>query len=153
MPRRDKHLEIGITLALILVALLILTDEDQKRSLLELIGAALGVLVGALLPDILEPATTPRHRKTCHSVAVLAGNGALIVTPPAAMLKWRESLRRRAAQFRAQREALPPEHPGRTELWLYQVGCHVLSGISIGLPVGYVSHLMADSKTSPLPPI
>lgn len=31
--------------------------------------------VGALcanLPDILEPATSPNHRKTCHSVALAA---------------------------------------------------------------------------------
>lgn len=37
-----------------------------------LVGAALlGALFG-ILPDEIEPATSPRHRKTAHSMALLA---------------------------------------------------------------------------------
>lgn len=49
---------------------------DNKKSCTPFFGAALGSL-SATLPDLLEPATNPRHRQFFHSVAFAAIVGGL----------------------------------------------------------------------------
>lgn len=54
--------------------------------------AAIGGVLGGMLPDILEPATSPNHRGVAHSWVVLLGLGILGV------LLWRNRDRVNLAQ-------------------------------------------------------
>lgn len=66
MPNRETHAELGILAG---AGIYLLSKKSQKeiptqRGVLtsSLIGLSLGIL-----PDLLEPATNPNHRKFCHS--------------------------------------------------------------------------------------
>lgn len=105
------------------------------------LGGAVAGQLGGRLPDMLEPADHPKHRGRCHSLAagrlVLSGvTGAEVLTAP---------LVRCAQARRAEREALPRNHPGRATLWLQEIGLFLLAGAVAGFLMGYLSHLAADA--------
>jgi membrane-bound metal-dependent hydrolase YbcI (DUF457 family) len=81
MPNFKKHAAVGASVGLGLVAIANLiqqnnrgkTDPYYKFDWSELIakslaGASIGAFCG-VLPDLLEPATCPQHRKFFHSIA------------------------------------------------------------------------------------
>jgi membrane-bound metal-dependent hydrolase YbcI (DUF457 family) len=76
MPRAKEHLIIGAVAAAATNALLQtlegIGDPHHKFDWGELLTCAgIGGMV-ALIPDVLEPATTPNHRQIFHSVACAA---------------------------------------------------------------------------------
>jgi hypothetical protein len=79
MPRRQQHVENSATATAFAACVADLAVQDARqrvdpRGRLDL-GRTLTLTVGAYVvgsvsgtwPDILEPATTPRHREFCHS--------------------------------------------------------------------------------------
>lgn len=56
------------------IALAVTDQNDSEQAASPLLGG-LGGLVGGKLPDIFEPATSPNHRRFCHSVAFAVGVG------------------------------------------------------------------------------
>ena len=62
---REVHLTISI------VVLAIFFFLFKQFEILQYYGYALAICLGAVLPDFLEPAKTPRHRKFFHSVKLL----------------------------------------------------------------------------------
>lgn len=146
MPDRQTHLDAAIAVG-VLAALLASKADTPWALLAEIGGTIAGSVLGGILPDVLEPGTSSWHRKSFHSVTALSGTAGLAVSPPEEITAFRKRLRQRAATLRAQRETLPPGHAKRTDFWLAEMGCHVVAGASVGLPVGYVSHLLLDGRS------
>src|SRR3712207_237534 len=72
MPGRRTHTEVGTAVGLV-VGLYHSHDEQGFAWLTEVVGAAWGGSVGGRMPDILEPALSPCHRGSAHSVLALLG--------------------------------------------------------------------------------
>lgn len=79
MPRRPHHIESSATATALVAGVIDLAVQDARRHAdplyqpdlartlsLGLVGYAIGAVSGTW-PDVLEPATTPRHREFCHS--------------------------------------------------------------------------------------
>jgi len=76
MPNAKTHLIIGgVTGAAVNVQLQLdrlSADPNGRFDWSELLVCTAAAATAALLPDLLEPATTPNHRAFCHSVAAAA---------------------------------------------------------------------------------
>ena len=83
MPNKEEHLKTAAIAGFILGGLASLARNKGETDFITIVGemVAEGLItatftsIGGLLPDILEPATDPNHRKFFHSVAVLLGIG------------------------------------------------------------------------------
>lgn len=150
MPRRDVHLRasslVGIGAAIVTAPPVVGGQAGAYFA-----GTFVGARYGGCLPDLLEPATNPRHRAFFHSLATLSEVARLNVFPPLALIEARKALIDRAASLRTQRESLPLDNPNRSSLWLEDMACCFVAGLSVGVLVGYLTHLLQDANTSPLP--
>jgi len=72
MPNRPTHQTVGALAGGAMAAARAHGVEDSQF-LAETIGGIVGGWVGGVLPDILEPATSPHHRKVMHSVVAAGG--------------------------------------------------------------------------------
>lgn len=72
MACKKEHLNFGLFTAVVLVIIYIFAEKP--RNLVEIILNGLIILcsgvIGSLLPDILEPAYNPFHRKSFHSLMI-----------------------------------------------------------------------------------
>jgi membrane-bound metal-dependent hydrolase YbcI (DUF457 family) len=125
---------------------LVCAPKNQKplNNLAEVVGGALGGVVGSRLPDVLEPAIHSFHRSTFHSVAtagtITYGMAQKQVSPADALRKLADEAAQRAAILKANGQpALQDE--------LLELLLHVAAGVVSGLPAGYVSHLACDMTT------
>lgn len=143
MPSTKTHAIIG-TGAGSLVAFLASQDLPPEARMAISIGGALGGRAGGRVPDALEPAIHSWHRSFFHSAAVGAG---VFQTTRVPVMELVNNLLKRAAAIRQQRRELGSGHPDHTILWLQEFGLYFYSGLLIGLPVGYLSHLIADLGT------
>ena len=71
MPNRRTHIDAG-AIAGTATALVMAREQSGAILLAELAGGMLGGALGGAMPDVLEPATSPNHRKLAHSL-VTAG--------------------------------------------------------------------------------
>lgn len=133
MPDRTTHHVLGVVAGTAAAAFHARTELSDHH-LLEVLGGAIGGLVGGQLPDWIEPATSPRHREAAHSVVLLC---VLVATRLAsAQSTCREHAR--AA------DASALQGPGAR----FQAGVwRALAGFLVGVQAGYVSHLVADGVT------
>ena len=136
MANRKAHVLIGAAAGGLLSYWLARQSGSPNPFAEGLGGAFTGALLG-LAPDLIEPATSPSHRGTAHSLAAgalvlsgLRGLGELAVT-------------RRARAFVAARRAAAYGHDPAAAAFN---DCFV-SGLLLGPVPGYVSHLMADAAT------
>jgi hypothetical protein len=154
MPNARTH-QAAATLVGVGAGLYTARNVQQADAVLARIaGSVLAANLAAALPDLLEPGVHSWHRKSCHSIAALAGATRLAVKVPQRVVLWLSERENAAARLRAAREALPPDHADRFWLWLSEMIEHMLIGAAIGAPAGYASHLVLDG-CSPrgLPPI
>ena len=143
MPNAKAHAIIG-TGSGSLVAFLCSNDLPPEARLTMTLGGALGGYAGGRTPDSLEPAVHAWHRSFFHSAAVGAG---VLQTTVAPIKTWVDELLGKAAGVRERRVQLGPEHPDHAALWLQEFGLYFLCGLVIGVPVGYLSHLIVDAGT------
>ncbi len=143
MPNARTHAVIG-TGSGSLVAFLRSQDLPTEARLAMTFGGALGGYAGGRLPDVLEPAIHAWHRSFFHSAATGAGVFQATAVPIKA---WVAELLAKAAEIRALRLQLGPQHPDHATLQTQECGLYFLSGFVIGLPAGYLSHLIADAGT------
>lgn len=68
MPNGPVHEALGVVTALAVTAY---DKKEASHPWINPITAIPAGMVLGKLPDLLEPATSPNHRKFCHSVAVL----------------------------------------------------------------------------------
>lgn len=142
MPNKNEHYRVaamtgpGFTF-------LKATSQGRQLSASEALGSLVSSAITSRLPDALEPATHPNHRRMFHSVAFL---GALtIFVLPKIEAACQEQLR--LAEVCKQKAAFSFWQQQREE-WLKQARWHELcAGFLSGLVPGYASHLLADSQT------
>src|SRR4029077_15964815 len=153
MSNRKTHLAAGAVVG-VGVGVYTARNVDGWPALARILGAVLGSVAGAALPDVVEPALHSWHRRSFHSWGALAGTAGVTLGPPVAARRWIADREAAAGGCRVQRAALPLDDTERAGLWRAHVFEHFLIAAALGLPAGYASHLMLDA-VSPrgLPPI
>lgn len=133
MPNGPTHRRMG-ALAGGVAALYHARDEPLRGACLETLGGVFGGVLGSMLPDRLDPPTSPRHRGAYHSVLLLIALSQLVLETQ------RSACRARA--HKALRVGLgAPEPTFASDAWLFA------SGFITGVQWGYLSHLGADLMT------
>jgi membrane-bound metal-dependent hydrolase YbcI (DUF457 family) len=141
MPNRDMHLHAGaITGAF--AALVMVQGEADTLALAEIAGGLIGGALGGLAPDLLEPATSPHHRKLAHSMVTA---GALTL---AKVAEWQAGCRRNCAGHTARASTLPPGSTQRRDAEASALMWSIAAGLIVGFASGYASHLALDAATS-----
>lgn len=153
MPDRKTHFGAGVLVG-VGVGVYTARNLEGWPVVARILGAVLGSVAGATLPDALEPAVHSWHRRSFHSWGALAGTAGVTLGPPIAVRSWIAERDAAAERCRARRGALPLNHPERTGLWLAEMLEHFLIAAAVGLPAGYASHLVLDAGSSRgLPPV
>ena len=141
MPNRRTHTEVGAITG-VATALFLAKGQPTAFFLAEAAGGLLGGALGGIAPDVLEPATSPNHRKLAHSL-VTAGTLTL-----ARVTEWQSDCRRQAtARAHAALTCLPGSRE-RSDAELAAVAWSFLAGFIAGCFAGYASHLALDSMTT-----
>jgi inner membrane protein len=141
MPNRRTHVDAG-AIAGSVTALMMANRQPPAIVLAETTGGLLGGALGGMMPDLLEPATSPNHRKLAHSM-VMAGTLTL-----AKVTEWQAVCRREAAaQGQAALQLLPGSR-ARSDAELAAIWWSFLAGFIAGFFAGYVSHLALDAATT-----
>ena len=111
--------------------------------LAEMVGGGFDGRWGGGFPDILEPATSPRHRGPAHAVIPA---GAVGVVGMKGLDGAQEFLRRIASD--CYHTADTAETPLGQLLWeILGSLCHFAAGFAAGSLAGYGSHLLLDGFT------
>ena len=137
MPNRKTHVwsSLGVSLVLGMINQRVQKAHDRPPFLL---GATAGGAVGGMMPDVLEPATSPCHRKVCHAilpafaVAIWAAKGWAAMLN--ALVAWAE-------------EAPDPRDAGVNQTSFVRAGRFLVVGFAFGLAPGYGTHLVLDACT------
>ena len=135
MPNRRTHCFVGGAAGL---AVGLMSDHRslaESEQVARAIGALIGGVAGGAMPDILEPADNPNHRAFAHSVLVGGGLAALGI-------KLSGNLR-----GAARLENVPLVHGLPTNAAGCAMILHFLSGVILGMAVGYASHIVLDALT------
>lgn len=141
MPKRPAHDVVAVGLGLLAVGHCARNQSDNDQ-LIEVIGGALGALLGGRLPDYINPSILgPHHRGTAHSW----GAAAAIVSTDVSALQAR--LRSQAAIARQCLAFLPHGSPEWDQERLKVFVLTLLAGAVVGLATGYLSHLALDAGT------
>lgn len=117
--------------------------EHKPLRLAEVAGGAFGGILGASLPDILEPATSSYHRGFAHSATMSSG---IVYGAIKGLGEIRTTLDAQADELRAKAEVSCD--------WLLSLLLHLgaialefLSGAITAVVPGYVSHVVLDATT------
>jgi membrane-bound metal-dependent hydrolase YbcI (DUF457 family) len=141
MPNRSTHAWVGVAVGVGMAATRV-AHLPRSQALPEVIGAMTGGFLGGILPDVLEPATSPNHRKMAHSLIAAGGLTLARVTETQA------TCRRRADSLEQQALYLPQGCPQRNHAEFVAMLWRLLAGMILGLVGGYASHLLLDATTS-----
>ena len=140
MPNAETHKTLGALAGF--VSLLLLPPLSPTAGTATLIGRIAGGAAGGLLPDRLEPATNPRHRRTCHSATV--GGAALSCVDAARRLE--TFLENKSAELRRAASG-QSDAVSRFLLNFAAWITEFLGSAAVGVVAGYISHLAADLRT------
>lgn len=140
MPNRSTHALVGVV-AGGAVAAARAVKEPTPELAAEAIGGMIGGWAGGMLPDLLEPATSPNHRQLAHSALAA---GALTM---AKVAEWQAACRSASAAATQRAATLPVGCAERNNAEVAAVLWRLLAGILVGLVVGYGSHLALDACT------
>lgn len=142
MPGRRAHTAGGV-LAGSISALCLSANQRPTCQLVEIAGGALSGGLFGRLPDILEPATSPRHRRFAHAVMPGFAAGFPAVCHVGS---WQRDLRARADRRAVLRQQTAD---GLLSLWhgFVEFLLRLLAGAIPGAIAGYWSHLLLDART------
>ena len=143
MPRRKEHINAGMFYGAGFAAISA-KNQNSDYPLLETLGGLAGGYFGGQLPDIIEPATSPRHRDTAHSVA--AGIG-IIKMGHDKLVEWQQACRRKANEAQNLKKVQVSGSLEELGYILLEMFWLALAGAIAGLLAGYISHLMLDFGT------
>jgi len=148
MPNGKVHKIIG-TGAGVATSLCFTDGQPGLDRTIQAVGAGLGGYVGAKLPDIIEPATSPRHRQFAHS---LVCNVSIAAAGYAAVETFHQNVQNLAEKIRQEINA--SQDPVSKFGWSVLLFFVLLgSGFVVGTLAGYLSHIAADSLTPASIPI
>ena len=140
MPNYSTHARVGAAVG-VLAAGCRAREAPTVQMAAEALGGLLGGWVGGVLPDVLEPARDPNHRKFAHSV--VAG-GALTL---ARVAEWQAACRTAADTATHQSLTHPIGSTERSAAEWDAFFWRLLAGALVGLVAGYASHLVLDAGT------
>ena len=140
MPNRGTHVGIALVaqLGVELLRKSVLSDDDRLQDVRQ---QSLGATCGGVLPDILEPALSPDHRQFAHGMI------------PAAAVAWfgqgkhREGCDALYVWAKSAPGLGEGVQSGSSQAELPRWFRFIVAGFFRALPVGYVSHLIADATT------
>lgn len=119
----------------------LLTDENAVNlPLAEVLGRIVGGAWGSRGPDLIDPPSSSSHRGVGHAIVAFLIAFVFIAR---AIPAWQQALRSKAVAARVHAAAVPI-----TKQWTYQctpTSCEFLLGFIVGIPTGYVSHLLLDA--------
>ena len=141
MPGRAVHIEAGAVLGG-LAASVRAPRIGTPEAIAEILGGTFLGMLGGVMPDILEPATHPSHRKMAHSLATA---GALLSIP---LVDMQAHCRSFASAARSRAASYQVECPERDRALFEALCWHVIAGAVAGFLAGYLSHLALDATTS-----
>ncbi len=133
-------------------------EESTQNLVTEMVGGAAGGYVGALLPDVLEPALSSWHRSAAHSCTA----GAAIVYSKDVLSGFEKFCREQGDACALQHKTLQmrpdPLQPNGfvaapvdpfilLSLKIAELFWRFLAGFANGLAAGYISHLALDAVT------
>lgn len=142
MARRRTHIAAGMVSGAVMAAYAGRREVGPHR-VIEVVGGALGGALGAVVPDLLEPAINSWHRSLAHSY-ITAGMGIAVL--PQRITAWQEYCRSEAGRHE-DLCAMAADDWGRFGHALWALLSLILSGLAVGLAVGYASHLALDLTT------
>lgn len=118
-------------------------EPDAVKVALQLFGGLVGGVHGGALPDIVEPADTPRHRGPFHSLAFAAGGIGAIKNYGAQCV---EAIQGEALRLEAQLDHVQGtwQRIGAVAVLLF---AYFAIGYTAGVAAGYASHLALDGAT------
>lgn len=120
----------------------IASQENRKPTLAETLGGVAGGIGGGKAPDLLEPATSPRHRKACHSGLALVGNVMVLNSQEMKDgINWFHAM--------AAEQRIKAQGDGNWDFLhlLLAWALEFFAGVMPAFPTGYASHLLADWTT------
>lgn len=142
MPNHGTHLDAGVITGGGL-AFCMSRGQTPRNQAIETAGGAVAGGFFGCLPDLLEPANHPRHRKLAHGALPAAGVGI----PYACVLSsWQTSLRLEADRHAALREQASSDAAYLLHAFL-EFLLRLLAGALPGALGGYSSHLVLDAST------
>lgn len=170
MPNRSTHDPLGAGAGL--VAGVCRVRRRRSRNLyrpvndshdaLQVVGSTIAGAYGSRLPDIIEPARNPWHRKTAHSASV----GTVVASTLRFIDGLEDGLRDTAEAAAVRRRETWRACQSATDILdlivrLFQAGFYLLaevlaaffSGAPAGAIAGYLSHLAADACTARSVPV
>jgi len=144
MPNRKVHAAVGV-MSSVGVAAVTLNGQELSpwQAGLELIADGVAGHITSALPDRIDRPMSPSHRAAAHSMTagVAVGVYALSHVP-----SFQTICRTKAREF--ERMRMTSQDLVQTAiLFLAEAGLYVASGIAVGAPVGYASHLALDMTT------
>lgn len=142
MPNRKVHTTTG-TIIGGGFALYKARNQEPHHMALEAIGGALAGSIGGRIPDLIDPATSPRHRSIGHSVIPNSLVGGVYFEN---LNSWQDSIRHYASNHQTKRKQTDSFFE---KFWfgLLEILCHLAAGALAGLGVGHASHLALDLCT------
>lgn len=119
------------------------SGQPTHLRVVETIGGAMAGIVGAVMPDRLDPPTSPLHRSIGHGLVPIGAAGFWAIRN---LKKWQRWLREQAQRFQ---QELNAETDGgrRILLMLAMVACTLAAGAVAGFIGGYISHVALDALT------
>lgn len=142
MPNGSFHKGLG-ALAGAATSACLSSDRQGLDRLAEVVGGLVGGWIGGAMPDIIDPAISPRHRCVGHAVAPA---GLVAISYASNLVGWQTWLRRYADHFIAEAEASCDEAVRSNKL-LAATACSLAAGLIAGFLAGYFSHLATDALT------
>ena len=141
MPNKNAHIAFGVFAGTV-YSLIISMEQKPEHRFIEMIGAAIGGLLGCRFPDIAEPAYHPRHRKFAHSIA--AGTMS-VVSIKGISEAWVAYFRSAADKLAQNRSFDCISESDRNLSIALEILYRLAAGFVPGFIAGYISHLILDA--------
>lgn len=118
-------------------------EQQFSHVVIEAIGGGFAGNLGARLPDIIDPPTSPRHRSIGHGMVPVAAAGSVALSALADLQKTLRTEADRRAELRSASTSTAQE------LWhlLLELLCRLGAGAIPGFVAGYASHVALDFCT------
>lgn len=141
MSNRSTHL-VAAAMASGGMAMYLNSNDKSPNPILDTISILFGGWIGARLPDLIDPPTSPRHRSIAHGLVQNVG-----------VQSWAfQNLKKfRHACFEASTEYEIKAQEDKTFMgFIYQLASLVfkaIAGLYAGILAGYLSHIALDFTT------
>lgn len=148
MPSKAFHVRTGVIAGLV-VAASIQERSESPDPIIEIFGAAVGGYLGARLPDLIDPPTSPNHRSIGHGLIPVGVITKFVVEN---LVDFRNYCFDEAVRF----QAMANESRGTVRSVLFEIWSSTLrfiAGLAGGVLGGYISHLGFDFLTPKCLPV